>query len=109
MCYYIMYMHLTNVTIFGINLGKNFRDIYSGVKMAGMSYMPFQNLYVDMKEIVCTIDGPGEQKHWHGRIVVHIDDHRGHCIFIAIRESWVVIYWPLANGYILPLFYRHLT
>lgn len=50
----------TNVTIHGINLGKNFLDIYSGVKVAGMSCMPFQNLYVDTKKIVCKVDGPGD-------------------------------------------------
>lgn len=67
----------TNVTIRGINLGKSFSDIYSGVKVAGMSCMPFQNLYVDTKEIVCTVDGPGDFKNREGRIVVQIGDYRG--------------------------------
>lgn len=70
----------TNVTIRGVNLGKNFSDIYSGVKVAGMSCMPFANLYVNTKEIVCTVDGPGEQKHRHGRIVVQIGDYRGESV-----------------------------
>lgn len=70
----------TNVTIRGINLGKNFSDIYSGVKVAGMVCSPFQSLYVDTKEIVCTVDGPGETKPRHGRIVVQIGDYRGESV-----------------------------
>lgn len=67
----------TNVTIHGINLGKNFLDIYSGVKVASMSCMPFPNLYVDTKKIVCTVDGPGDFKNRQGKIVVQIGDYRG--------------------------------
>lgn len=67
----------TNITIRGINLGKNFTDIYSGVKVAGISCMPYQDLYVDTKEIVCTVDSPGVQQYRHGRIVVQIADYRG--------------------------------
>lgn len=67
----------TNITIRGINLGKNFSDIYSGVKVAGISCMPFPNLYIDTKEIVCTVDSPGVQQYRHGRIVVQIADYRG--------------------------------
>lgn len=67
----------TNVTIRGINLGKNFQDIYEGVKVAGMSCMPFRELYVDTKEIVCTVDGPGDFKKRQGKILVQIGDYRG--------------------------------
>lgn len=67
----------TNITIRGINLGKNFSDIYSGVKVAGISCMPFADLYVDTKEIVCIVDSPGVQDYRKGRIVVQIADYRG--------------------------------
>lgn len=42
--------------------------------------MPFSNLYVDTKEIVCTVDSPGVQKYRHGRIVVQIADYRAESI-----------------------------
>lgn len=67
----------TNITIHGINLGKNFSDIYSGVKIAGMNCMPYPELYVDTKKIVCVVDGPGVQLYRYGKIVVQISDYRG--------------------------------
>lgn len=67
----------TNITISGINLGKNFTDIYSGVRIAGINCMPFQQFYVDTKQIVCTVDSPGVQLYRNGRIVVQIGDYRG--------------------------------
>ncbi|XP_049316006.1 plexin-A2 [Bactrocera dorsalis] len=67
----------TNITIRGINLGKNFSDIYSGVRIAGISCMPFSEYYVDTKEIVCNVDSPGVQLYRSGRIVVQIGDYRG--------------------------------
>lgn len=67
----------TNITIRGINLGKNFSDIFTGVKIAGMICEPYQSLYVDTKKIVCKVDGPGVQSYRSGRIVVQISDYRG--------------------------------
>jgi plexin A len=67
----------TNITIKGINLGKNFNDIYSNVKIAGIDCMPYKDLYVDTKEIVCMVDGPGVQTFRKGKIVVQISDYRG--------------------------------
>lgn len=67
----------TNITIRGINLGKNFSDIYSGVKIAGINCMPYSQLYIDTKQIVCTVDSPGVQAYRKGRIVVQIGDYRG--------------------------------
>uniref|UniRef100_A0A1A9VAI8 Sema domain-containing protein n=1 Tax=Glossina austeni TaxID=7395 RepID=A0A1A9VAI8_GLOAU len=67
----------TNITILGINLGKNFTDIYSGVRIAGINCMPFQQYYIDTKQIVCTVDSPGVQMYRSGRIVVQIGDYRG--------------------------------
>ncbi|KAM7341328.1 plexin A [Cochliomyia hominivorax] len=67
----------TNITIRGINLGKNFTDIYSGVRIAGINCMPFPQYYIDTKQIVCTVDSPGEQMYRNGRIVVQIGDYRG--------------------------------
>lgn len=67
----------TNITIRGINLGKNFSDIYSGVKVAGITCMPYEHLYVDTKQIGCKVDSPGVQDYRKGRIVVQIADYRG--------------------------------
>lgn len=67
----------TNITIRGINLGKKFSDIYSGVRIAGINCSPFEKFYVDTKEIVCIVDSPGEQMYRSGRIVVQIGDYRG--------------------------------
>ncbi|XP_067613977.1 plexin-A2 isoform X3 [Eurosta solidaginis] len=67
----------TNITIRGINLGKNFTDIYSGIRIAGISCMPFQQYYIHTKEIVCNVDSPGVQLYRNGRIVVQIGDYRG--------------------------------
>ncbi|XP_017126094.1 plexin-A2 [Drosophila elegans] len=67
----------TNITIRGINLGKNYNDIYSGVRIAGINCMPFQQFYIDTKQIVCTVDSPGEQMYRNGKIVVQIGDYRG--------------------------------
>lgn len=67
----------TNITISGINLGKNYTDIYSGVKIAGITCMPYQELYVRTKEIVCQVDSPGVQAFRQGKIVVQIHDYRG--------------------------------
>lgn len=49
----------TNITINGINLGKKFVDIYSSIRIAGIDFMAYQNLYVDTKKIVCQIDETG--------------------------------------------------
>jgi len=67
----------TNITIRGINLGKNYNDIYSGVRIAGINCMPFPQFYIDTKQIVCTVDSPGEQMYRNGKIVVQIGDYRG--------------------------------
>lgn len=67
----------TNITIKGINLGKNFSDIYSGVKIAGIDCLPYRELYLDTREIVCRVDGPGTMAYRAGKIVVQVQDYRG--------------------------------
>lgn len=67
----------TNITIKGINLGKNFTDIYSGVKIAGIDCLPYRELYLDTREIVCKVDGPGTMAYRAGKIVVQVQDYRG--------------------------------
>lgn len=67
----------TNITIKGINLGKNFTDIYSGVKIAGIDCLPYRELYLDTREIVCRVDGPGTMAYRAGKIVVQVQDYRG--------------------------------
>lgn len=67
----------TNITITGINLGKNFSDIYSGVKIAGIDCIPYKDLYLDTRQIVCRVDGPGTMAYRAGKIVVQVQDFRG--------------------------------
>lgn len=45
----------TNITIQGINLGKTFQDIYTGVSIAGINCQPYEQLYVKTKQIVCKV------------------------------------------------------
>ncbi len=45
----------TNITIRGINLGKEFRDIYGGITVAGIQCDPFESLYVKTEQIVCKV------------------------------------------------------
>lgn len=67
----------TNITIRGINLGKNFSDIYMGVKIVGITCEPYRHLYIDTKQIVCNVDSPGVRIYRSGRIVVQVADYRG--------------------------------
>lgn len=52
----------TNITITGINLGKTFNDIYQGVTVVGLTCQPYEELYIRTKQIVCRVDGPGDNK-----------------------------------------------
>jgi plexin A len=61
----------------GINLGKNFSDIYTGVKIAGIDCLPYRDLYIDTQQIVCRVDGPGTMAYRAGKIVVQVQDFRG--------------------------------
>ncbi|KAF9803702.1 hypothetical protein SFRURICE_012001 [Spodoptera frugiperda] len=67
----------TNITIEGINLGRNISDIYNGVTIAGIKCQPIIELYVKTKQIVCTVDGPGEEVPRDGPVVVRVADYRG--------------------------------
>ncbi|CAH2239860.1 jg4548 [Pararge aegeria aegeria] len=67
----------TNITIEGINLGRNISDIYNGVTIAGIKCQPIIELYVKTRRIVCTVDGPGEEVPRDGPVVVRVADYRG--------------------------------
>ncbi|XP_066903023.1 plexin-A2 isoform X1 [Halyomorpha halys] len=67
----------TNITITGINLGKTFKDIYSGVSVAGIPCEPYEELYEKTKQIVCRVDGPGTPDLRRGLVVVKVEDFRG--------------------------------
>ncbi|KAK4872260.1 hypothetical protein RN001_016384 [Aquatica leii] len=67
----------TNITIEGINLGKTFQDIYTGVSIAGINCQPYEQLYIETKQIVCKVDGPGTSEPRHGPVVVRVEDYRG--------------------------------
>lgn len=67
----------TNITIQGINLGKTFQDIYTGIMIAGMNCQPYEQLYLKTKQIVCKVDGPGTSEPRHGPVMVRVEDYRG--------------------------------
>lgn len=66
----------TNITIEGINLGRNFSDIYTGVTIAGVNCQPIEKLYIKTKQIVCTVDGPGMPNPKNGPVVVNVMAYR---------------------------------
>jgi len=67
----------TNITIHGINLGKNFADISRGVTVAGMACDPYEELYIRTSKIVCKVDGPGTREKRRGPIIVKVLNFRG--------------------------------
>lgn len=67
----------TNITITGVNLGKNFSDIYAGVKIAGIDCLPYKDHYLETRQIFCRVDGPGTMAYRAGKIVVQVHDYRG--------------------------------
>jgi plexin A len=67
----------TNITIQGINLGKTFQDIYTGVMIAGINCQPYEHLYIKTKQIVCKVDGPGTNEDRHGPVLVRVENYRG--------------------------------
>lgn len=67
----------TNITIEGVNLGKTFQDIYNGVSIAGINCQPYERLYIKTKQIVCKVDGPGQEEPREGPVVVRVEDYRG--------------------------------
>ncbi|XP_026472464.1 plexin-A4 [Ctenocephalides felis] len=67
----------TNITIQGINLGKTFEDIYTGLTIADMNCQPYRHLYVKTKEIVCIVDSPGENEPRKGPVIVRVETYTG--------------------------------
>lgn len=73
----------TKVTIDGINLGKTFEDIESGVTVAGVQCLPIKDLYVRTSRIVCELDslqmsGPSNDGTHAGPVIVKVkNDFRG--------------------------------
>lgn len=67
----------TNITIKGINLGKEFLDIYGGITVAGIQCDPYESLYKKTEEIVCKVDGPGIKTPRSGPVIVKVADFRG--------------------------------
>ncbi|CAL4110360.1 unnamed protein product [Meganyctiphanes norvegica] len=62
----------TNVTITGVNLGKEISDIYEGITVAGITCQPFKETYVKTKEVTCMVDSPGVNEFKQGPIVVKV-------------------------------------
>ncbi|XP_059062852.1 plexin A3-like [Achroia grisella] len=96
----------TNITIKGINLGRNISDIYNGVTIAGIKCTPIIELYVKTRRIVCTIDGFGEKLPHDGPVVVRVANYRGvserHYSFVNPKiNSIQPKSGPLAGGTIL--------
>ncbi|XP_049284927.1 plexin-A2 isoform X3 [Anopheles funestus] len=104
----------TNITIRGINLGKKYDDVYGGIKIAGIDCMPFRELYVQTKEIVCSVDGPGVKSHRSGRVVVQISDFRGESAndfeFVDPEiENFEPKHGPISGGTTIKIMGRYLN
>lgn len=104
----------TNITIQGVNLGKNFSDIYSGVSIAGISCQPYEKLYVKTKEIVCQVEGPGVQKYHPGKIVVQIRNYRGESktnyqFVDPVIRDFAPKFGPRSGGTTLTIYGEHLN
>ncbi|XP_068203204.1 plexin A3 isoform X2 [Palaemon carinicauda] len=68
----------TNVTIEGINLGKDIDDIYEGITVAGITCQPYRNSYIKTKQVTCMVDSPGVNDFKEGPIVVKVArEYRG--------------------------------
>lgn len=103
----------TNITIKGVNLGKNFSDIYSGVTIAGISCQPYEKEYVKTKEIVCQVEGPGVQKYHPGKIVVQIRNYRGESktnyeFVDPVIQDFSPKFGPRSGGTTLTIYGKHL-
>ncbi|CAG0905179.1 unnamed protein product, partial [Cyprideis torosa] len=66
-----------NVTIFGINLGRRFEDVQTGITVAGIPWSPFRETNVVTQSVTCYLDGPGYDCHRKGPVVVKVADFRG--------------------------------
>ncbi|XP_037086635.1 plexin-A4-like [Pollicipes pollicipes] len=66
----------TNITITGINLGKEFKDIYDQVTVAGVPCNPIEALYRRTRQIVCEVDGPGTSEYRSAPVVVRVASFR---------------------------------
>ncbi|XP_037069862.1 plexin-A2-like [Pollicipes pollicipes] len=66
----------TNITITGINLGKDFGDIYDQVTVAGVPCRPIESLYVKTRQIVCEVDGPGTREYLSGPVLVRVASYQ---------------------------------
>ncbi|ROT77169.1 Plexin-A4 [Penaeus vannamei] len=62
----------TNVTIEGINLGKQIDDIYDGIYVAGIPCQPIRDSYVPTRKVTCLVDSPGVNSFKEGPIVVKV-------------------------------------
>ncbi|CAG7720399.1 unnamed protein product [Allacma fusca] len=104
----------TNVTIDGINLGKTFDDIYSGVTVAGVSCEPFRHQYQQTRRIVCRLDGPGINEPKAGPIIVKVADYRAQSVenyrFVDPKIRGVSpSRGPMAGGTKITIFGEHLN
>lgn len=58
--------------LLGINLGKDFNDIYDGITVAGIACQPFKESYVKTKSVTCKVDSPGVNDFKEGTIIVKV-------------------------------------
>ncbi|XP_049953527.1 plexin-A4 isoform X2 [Schistocerca serialis cubense] len=98
----------TNITIYGINLGKTFTDIYGGVIVAGIQCEPYEQLYIKTKQIVCRVDGPGTNEPRRGPVIVRVEDFRGESkhnyeFVDPLIEAITPKYGPRSGGTVLKI------
>lgn len=51
--------------------------MFLGVTVGGVQCEPYEALYIKTKEIVCKVDGPGNNEPRSGPVVVRVEDFRG--------------------------------
>uniref|UniRef100_A0A8D8U4T3 Plexin-A4 n=1 Tax=Cacopsylla melanoneura TaxID=428564 RepID=A0A8D8U4T3_9HEMI len=64
----------TNVTINGINLGNDFKDIKDDVSVAGIPCQPYVSMYNQTTQIVCQVEHLRGNKSTEGPVTVRIRD-----------------------------------
>ena len=100
----------TNVTIRGINLGKDYKDIIAGITVAGMPCLPYEELYVQTRQITCKVDGPGNKSGRDvGKVIVRVKgDYRGESVekFAFVNPQITAIspqFGPQSGGTLLTI------
>lgn len=104
----------TNLTIEGVNLGKTFEDIASGITVAGMPCHPYPHLYEQTRRIVCLVDSPKSSEPRRGPVIVRVAEFKGESAdyyeFVnPVVESIWPVRGPRSGGTLLTVRGQHMN